>query len=71
MSTRKLWTLCIVGEQEDGGTPCQSRRVASEIHDDAGLRSEFENIQRTLFEGRHFGHVPVAMWWQYEEMEEK
>lgn len=69
MTIHRLWTLCIVGEPEEGGTPCLRQRVPEEFHDDPRLRSAVENTMHIKYAAEHPGHVIASEWWACEERE--
>lgn len=71
MSTRRLWTLSMVGEPEPGGVPLVQVRTTAEAHDDPAVRSRIEDKAHRDFTRVHPGHVIVSEWWAYEDKEER
>lgn len=69
MSTRRLWTLSMVGEPEPGGVPLVQVRTTAEAHDDPAIRSVIEDKAHRDFTRVHKGHVIVSEWWAFEDME--
>lgn len=71
MSTRRLWTLSMVGKPEPGGVPLVQVRTTAEAHDDPAVRLWIEEKAHRDFTRAHPGHVIVSEWWAYEDKEER
>lgn len=69
MTIHRLWTLCVVGEQEEGGTPCLRVRVPEGVYDAPEFRSDVERRVHERYAAEHPGHVIASEWWACEEKE--
>lgn len=71
MTIHRLWTLCIVGEPEEGGTPClrSATKLTDQEHDRSDLRGMVEGAMHWLYAEEHPGHVIATEWWACEEKE--
>lgn len=71
MTIHRLWTLCIIGEPEDGGTPALRIRTNDVTHDEPEARSALEQMAHERYAEQHPGHVIATEWWAYEDMDGK
>jgi hypothetical protein len=70
MTIHRLWTLCIVGEPEEGGTPVlHVGRLTDEEYNRPDTRSMVEETAHKLYPVEHPGHVIASEWWACEERE--